>query len=177
MTTCFSLAECTQHFISVTFHNAGPLMKKSSLNNLILFGIKTQEILCNIPIVQINWRVIHNFMHMNLHIRFNFWPFEILLKYIWIISVFIKLLIKINLCCYQFFPICSVFAPTQGCRWSFQTTYRPVSFRQPSTTLAANQKASLFAATTTAGVSAVWTSLSATALTLTWTLWKTACCT
>lgn len=75
------------------------------------------------------------------------------------------------------FPlVCLVCGAPQGCRSSFQAICGAASFRQLSTTLAANLRASLFARTVTAGVTAAWTSHSVTVLALTWPLWKTTCC-
>lgn len=72
--------------------------------------------------------------------------------------------------------VCLVCGAPQGCRSSFQAICGAASFRQLSTTLAANLRASLFARTVTAGVTAAWTSHSVTVLALTWPLWKTTCC-
>lgn len=71
---------------------------------------------------------------------------------------------------------CLVCGAPQGCRSSFQAICGAASFRQLSTTLAANLRASSFARTVTAGVTAAWTSHSVTVLALTWPLWKTTCC-
>lgn len=69
-----------------------------------------------------------------------------------------------------------VFHGAQGCRSSCPDIYKAASFRQLWATSAANPRAGLFARTATAGVSAAHPFLSATVLTLIWTLCRTTSC-